>query len=214
MSGQSESSAVYNILAFAFEGQHTANKIVKQIKSSGALEGYDIVAQAVVEQTDKGKVKVHEPGRGGVGAALGAAGGGLLALIGGPVGVLAWVAAGGVVGGVAGHYLGQPIDKGELKEIGEALTPDSSAFLLLLEDVYSEDVVDSMAGYNANVVTLTVGSELSGEIASYTKGVVSDPEGNIVAGAKVVAADAEGNVAGAAETVVAEGDDVSDSEES
>jgi uncharacterized membrane protein len=214
MSGQSESSAVYNILAFAFEGQHTANKIVKQIKSSGALEGYDIVAQAVVEQTDKGKVKVHEPGRGGVGAALGAAGGGLLALIGGPVGVLAWVAAGGVVGGVAGHYLGQPIDKGELKEIGEALTPDSSAFLLLLEDVYSEDVVDSMAGYNANVVTLTVGSELSGEIASYTKGVVSDPEGNIVAGAKVVAADAEGNVAGAAETVVAEGDDDSDSEES
>ena len=102
------SSAVYNILAFAFEGQDTASQIVKEIKSSGALDGYDIDAQAVVEQTDKGKVKIHEPGRGGVGAAVGVVGGGLLALIGGPVGVLAMAAAGGVVGGVAGHYLRPP----------------------------------------------------------------------------------------------------------
>ena len=80
-----------------------------------------------------------------------------------------------VVGGVAGHYLGRPISKGDLEELGEALTPDSSAYLLLLEEVNREDVIDSMAGYNANVVTLTVGSELSGEIASYTKGVVADP---------------------------------------
>jgi uncharacterized membrane protein len=173
---EKEDSAVYNILAFAFEGQQTANTIMNEIKSSGALEGYDIVAQAVVEKTDKGKVKVHEPGRGGVGAAVGAVGGGLLALIGGPVGVLVWAAAGGVVGGVAGHYLGRPISKGDLEELGDALTPDSSAFLLLLEDVYCEDVIDSMAGYNANVVTLTVGSELSGEIASYTKGVITGPE--------------------------------------
>jgi uncharacterized membrane protein len=214
MSDQSESSAVYNVLAFAFEGQHTANQIVKDIKSSGALEGYDIVAQAVVEQTDKGKVKVHEPGRGGVGAAVGAAGGGLLALIGGPVGVLAWVAAGGVVGGVAGHYLGRPISKGELKELGEQLTPDSSAFLLLLEDVYSEDVIDSMAGYTANVVTLTVGSELSGQIASYTEGTVSDPAGDVVAGASYVAADAEGDVVAGAEVATVAGDDGGDGDSS
>ena len=31
MSDQSESSAVYNILAFAFEGQDTAGQIVKEI---------------------------------------------------------------------------------------------------------------------------------------------------------------------------------------
>jgi uncharacterized membrane protein len=204
MSGQNEESAIYNILAFAFEGQHTADKIVKEIKRSRTLDGYDIVAEAVVEQTDKGKVKVHEPGRGGVGAAIGAAGGGLLALIGGPVGLLAMAAAGGVVGGVAGHYLGRPISKGDLKELGEKLPPDSSAFLLLLEDEYSEDVIDSMGGYNANVVTLTIGSELSGQIASYTEGALTDPEGDVVAGARLVAADAEGNVAGVAKVVAAD----------
>jgi uncharacterized membrane protein len=168
---------------------------VKEIKHSGALDGYDIVAQAVVEQTDKGKVRVHEPGRGGVGAAIGAAGGGLLALIGGPVGLLAMAAAGGVVGGVAGHYLGKPISKGDLKELGEKLPPDSSAFLLLLEDTYSEGVVDSLKGYNANVVTLTVGDELSGQIASYVAGAATDDQGNVVAGAGGVAADAAGDVA-------------------
>lgn len=172
----SNDSAVYNILAFTFDGQDTAKETVKQIKSSGALDDYYVVAQAIVEQDAKGKVHVHEPGHGGLGATLGAVTGGLLSLIGGPVGFLAWVVGGSVVGGVAGKYLGRPIKKGDLKEIGEAMTPDSSGFLLLLEDVYSEAVVNSLDGYNANVVTLTVGDELSGEIAQYAAAEVDDDD--------------------------------------
>ena len=129
----------------------------------------------------------------------------MLALIGGPVGVLAWAAAGGVVGGVAGHYLGRPIKKGDLKEIGEAMSPDSSAFLLLLEDTQSEGVVDSMSGYNANVVTLTVGDELSGQIASYTEGEATDAAGDVVAGAGGAAADAAGDVVAGGEVAAAAG---------
>jgi uncharacterized membrane protein len=212
MSNGSNDSAVYNILAFTFDGQGTANQTVKDIKSSGALEGYDIVAQAVVEQDAKGKVHIHEPGRGGLGAAIGAAGGGLLGLIGGPAGLLAWAVGGAVVGGVAGHYLGRPFKKGDLKEIGEAMLPDSSAFLLLLEDTYSEGVVDSLKGYNANVVTLTVGDELSGQIASYVAGEATDDQGNVVAGAGGVAADAAGDVVAGGAVAAAAGD--SDQEES
>ena len=207
MGKDKQSSAVYNILAFNFAGQDTANETVKEIKASGALEGYDIAAQAVVEQDAKGKVHIHEPGRGGVGATIGAVGGGLLSLIGGPAGVLAWVVGGAVVGGVAGHYLGRPISKGDLKEIGDAMSPDSSAFLLLLEDTYSEDVVDSMKGYNANVVTLTVGDELSGQIASYVAGAATDDQGNVVAGAGGVAADAAGDVAAGGAVVAGVDDD-------
>jgi uncharacterized membrane protein len=190
-----DSSAVYNILAFNFDGQDTAKETVKQIRSSGALEGYKIAAEAIVEQDPKGKVHLHESGKGGVGAAIGAVGGGLLGLIGGPAGLLAWAVGGAVVGGVAGKYLGRPISKGDLKEIGEAMQPDSSAFLLLLEDKDSEDVIKSMSGYSANVVTLTVGDELSGQIASYVAGAATDDQGNLIAGAGGVAADAEGNIA-------------------
>jgi len=195
MGNKEASSNVFNILAFNFAGQETAKETVKEIKSSGVLEGYKIAAQMVVEQDAKGKVHVHEPGKGGLGATIGAVGGGLLGLIGGPAGVLAWAVGGAVVGGVAGKYLGRPISKGDLKEVGEAMSPDSSAFLLLLEDKDSEDVIKSLSGYSANVVTLTVGDELSGQIASYVAGEATDDQGNVIAGVGGVAADAEGDVA-------------------
>ncbi|RXE56763.1 hypothetical protein ABH15_00890 [Methanoculleus taiwanensis] len=169
------SSEVYDILALVFDGQKTAGNILNEAKNAGLLEGFDIIAQAVVEQDEQGKVHFHEPGRGGLGAAAGAVAGGLLSLIGGPAGFLAWVVGGAVVGGVAGKYLGRPIKKGDLEDIGNALTPDSSAVLLLLEDTYTEDVVNSMSGYNPNVVTLTLGDEMSGEIASYTAKVAAPP---------------------------------------
>ena len=183
-----EKSAVYNIVAFNFAGKDTADQTVKDIKKSGALEGQSIVAEAIVEQDEKGKVHIHEPGRGGVGTAVGAVGGGLLGLIGGPAGLLAWTVGGAVVGGVAGKYLGRPFSKGDIKEIGEAMSPDTSAFLLLVEDKDSEKAVDSLKGYNANVVTLTVGDELSGQIAAAVAGEAHDDQGNVVAGAAGVAA--------------------------
>ncbi len=193
----SDGAAVYNILAFVFEGQDAAANNLKTIKSSGDLDGYKIVAQATVEQDAKGKVKIHEPGKGGVGAAVGAAVGGVLGLLGGPAGVLALGAAGAAIGGTAGHYWGRAIPKSDLEELGTALKPSSSALLLLLEDTESEGVVNSMQGYNANVVTLTVGDELSGEIASYAEGDATDAQGNVVAGEGAVAADSAGDVAAA-----------------
>ena len=78
-----------------------------------------------------------------------------------------------MIGGVAGKYLGRPIKKGDLKEVGEAMVPDSSAFLLLVEDIYSEAIADSLSDVNANMVTLTVGDELSGELAQFVAGEVS-----------------------------------------
>jgi uncharacterized membrane protein len=168
-----EKSAVYNILAFNFAGEDTAKETVKEIKKSGALEGQMIVAEAIVSVDEKGKSHIHEPGHGVAGGTVGAVAGGLLGLIGGPAGLLAWTVGGAVVGGAAGKYLGRPFSKGDLKEIGEAMQPDTSAFLLLVEDWASETVINKMDGFNANVVTLTVGDELSGEIAQMVAGEAS-----------------------------------------
>ncbi len=203
---QDSSSAVYNILAFRFDGQKGAEQALKQIKSSGALDGYKIAAQATVDQDAKGKVHFHEPGHGGIGGTVGAGTGALLGLIGGPVGVLAMSAAGAAIGGTAGHYMGRVLSKGDMQEIGEALTPDTSFLMLMLEDSESEGVIKSMAGYSANVVTLTVGDELSGEIASYVEGAAQDPSGNVVAGEGAVAADSQGNVAAGGAVGAASGD--------
>lgn len=194
MAKSKDQSAVYNILAFRFDGQKGADEAAKQLKSSGALDGYAIVAQAVIEKDQAGKLHMHETGHGTAGAVAGAAIGGLLGLIGGPAGVLALATVGGAVGGIAGKYLGGVLSKGDMQQIGADLPNNSSALLMLLEDIYSEDVVNSMQGYSANVVTLTVGDQLSGELASYAEGSVTDAAGDVVAGE--VAADAAGDVAG------------------
>jgi len=199
MSDKKEKSSVFNILAFTFGGEKTAEETVKAIKKSGALDGQAIVAEAIVSVNAKGKTHIHEPGHGAMGAVVGGAGVGLLSLIGGPVGLLAWTVGGAVMGGVAGKYLGRPFSKGDLKEIGESMPPDSSAFLLLVEDFQSEDVINKMAGYSANVVTLTVGDELSGQIAQYTSATATDDQGNVVAAESLVAADTDGDVVAAEE---------------
>lgn len=159
-----DKSAIYNIVGFVFDGKDAASQNLKEIKSSGVLDGYKIKVQAVVDQDENGKVHIHEPGHGAWGATLGAAGGGLLGLIGGPAGLLAWTLGGAVMGGLAGKYAGRPIAKGDLQELGSALTPNSSALLLVLEDKDTEKVINDLQGYNAQVVTLTLGDDLSGEI--------------------------------------------------
>ena len=82
------------------------------------------------------------------------------------------------------------------------MSPDSSAFLLLLEETESEDVVESMSGYNANVVTLIVSDDLSGQIASYTEGAVTDDD--VVVAESAVAA---GDVAGASDVAASTAND-------
>ena len=168
-------SAIYNILAFCFADKNRANEVAKEVRKSQKLEHYRVVAEAVVEVDAKGKSHVHEPGKGGWGTTIGAATGGLLALIGGPAGLLAWAVAGGVIGGLAGKYLGRAIPAKDLKALGDQMQPNSSAFLAIVEDVDAENVLNDMAGYEANVITLIVGDELSGQIAA---ALAADVEGD------------------------------------
>ena len=166
-------SSIYNILVFSFTDTHTADEVVNELKASQKLGGYKVVAEAVVIHEADGSVHVHEPGEGGKGAAIGAAAGGAIGLLGGPLGVLWLAAAGGAVGGVAGHFAGRSIPADDLKKIGEQLQPNSSAFLALVENTDAEAVVNSMSDINANVVTITLGDELSGTIAQAVEADVS-----------------------------------------
>jgi uncharacterized membrane protein len=160
------SGKVYHIVMFSFADTRSADEAVKEIKAEQKTEGYKVVAEAVVIREADGSVHIHEPGRGGVGGTIGAVAGGLLGLLGGPVGVLALAAAGGVAGGVAGHFIGRSIPAEDLKKAGESLPPNTSAFMVLVEDIESETLIRDLAIPNANVVTLTVGDELSGVIVS------------------------------------------------
>jgi uncharacterized membrane protein len=157
-------SSIYHIVLFSFVGAKRAGEVMDELDNAQKLAGYNIVAHAVVERDAEGKVHVHEPGRGGVAGTAGAVAGGLLGVFAGPVGVLLLATAGGVLGGLAGHFAGRAIPAEDLRRLGDALPPDSSGLVVLAEDTEAEKLVGGLKEYQANVVTVTVGDELSGEI--------------------------------------------------
>ena len=194
---EQEGSAVYNIVAFIFADPNTAKEVSKELKHEAKGAGYKVIANAAVEVDAKGKAHIHEAGHGTWGAILGGGGVGLLSLIGGPVGLLAWAVAGGVVGGFAGKIGGRAIPKKGLEELAAKMQPNTSALLAIVEDKESEARIDSMKGYKAQVVTMTVGDEVSGEIA---QGVAAEVEVPADAGAAPAAAPAAPAAPAAADT--------------
>jgi uncharacterized membrane protein len=172
--GRPAPSKVYSVLLFAFDGAKTAGGLVDQVIAAQRQAGLKLVAQAVVEREADGNVHVREPGRGGVGATAGAVTGGLLALLGGPVGVLTMIVAGGVIGGVAGHFAGRVLPADELRKVGQSLPLNSSGFIVITEDREAEKAIDAMKQYTANVVVITAGSELSGMIGQVVAGDVQE----------------------------------------
>jgi uncharacterized membrane protein len=176
-SKESSSSAVYNIIAFVFADKDTALQVSKELKASAKPAGYKIVANAVVEVDDKGKPHVHEAGHGRWGTGIGAvAGGGMMALLGGPAGLLVWAVAGGAIGGVIGKHMGRAIPAEDLKKLAEQMQPNTSAILAMVEDKAAEQLIGDMQGYKAQVVTLTVADEVSGEVAATVAVDVEAPD--------------------------------------
>ena len=188
--GKAQKNAVYNIVAFVFNDPKKARAVYDELKASKAEakeQGYKIVANAVVEVDDKGKAHIHEGGHGTWGAAGGVAVGGFLGLIGGPVGLLAWAVAGGVIGGFTGKIGGRAIPKADLEKLGAQMKPNTSAILAIIEDKNAEQLINRMSPYKAQVVTLTVGDETSGEIAQAVAVGVEGPAPTTAAPAKPAA---------------------------
>jgi len=173
---EQETASVYHILAFTFPGKDRAAEVAKTLKIGAKDAGLKIVAGAVIEVDERGKTHVHQPGRGGMGTTLGLGIGTVLGLVGGPAGLLVWAAGGALMGGVAGKYLGRNLPQDALKQLGQQMEPNSSAILAIAQDKEAESVINSMEGYNANIVTFTVGDQLSGEIAQYVAAEVDMPE--------------------------------------
>jgi uncharacterized membrane protein len=89
--------------------------------------------------------------------------------------VLVWAVAGGVIGGLIGKYMGRAIPADDLKQLAAQMQPNTSAILAMVEDKAAEQVIGDMQGYNAQVVKLAVGNELSGEIAVAAAAQVEGP---------------------------------------
>lgn len=167
-----EGANVYHLVAFMFEGKDRANEVVKEIKKNkDMLEGLKVVNSVVIRRNEEGKVKFSEIRGMSTKKGLGwGAGTGLVLGILGSGGLLAPVLLGSAAGaGIAKHHDKKELSK-EMQEITDAMHDDSSALLAILQDKEAEKMIDEMEGFNANVVTVTLGDEESQMVASMVAG--------------------------------------------
>lgn len=165
MTNQPQSSQVFHAIIFKFVGQDRASEVLKTVQQQQKLQGVKVVAWAVASMDDKGKVKIKQGNEAKPVAGAGAIVGGIIAVLGGPIGLIASLIAGGLIGGVAGHFMGHKFKKEELDKLTEALTPSTSAIVLVLQDTYAQGALNAMGGTDATVVDVVLGDETSGELA-------------------------------------------------
>jgi uncharacterized membrane protein len=154
--------ASFEVLMFSFDGMETARDTVAELKSEHRLDDTHVLADAVVSHAPTGKIHVHESGAAMLGGGIGVVGGGMMAMFAGPVALPFLMAAGALLGGVAGHMAGRLLPAADLREVAQALPFNSSAYLALVEHDDARRLEEMFADKEARVLSTHVDSELAG----------------------------------------------------
>jgi uncharacterized membrane protein len=127
---------------------------------------------ALLHKDAAGKLHINEPHDPGfsTGAKIGGVVGALLGIVTGP-GVVVASAAGALVGGLAGKLHDTGFDNKDLKALAEALTPNTSALLLVVDGTKLGEVNQILRTGNARLITDAlrprVAEELQAEYAAF-----------------------------------------------
>jgi uncharacterized membrane protein len=121
-----------------------------------------IIDMAVIVKDGEGKLKITNSRRRSTrGLVTGGVVGGLVGLLAGPVG---WVAlGGGAIGALAGKVRGAPL-KQELQDLGESLTPNSSAIVAVVEHTWVTDLQRQLAAEDAKVVHDEIKADIAAQL--------------------------------------------------
>ena len=129
------------VMIATYQDESTADSVLDKLTSDNKEGLLEIQDAAVIRKDEDGKLHIKETADPTVttGAGVGALIGGVVGLLGGPVGVVILGATGAAVGGLAASYDAGIKDE-SLEEIGEKLQPDSSALVVVVEQVWLDEV--------------------------------------------------------------------------
>jgi uncharacterized membrane protein len=150
------------IIVAAFSSPDGAGKVMEDLKQEKKQGLIGIQDAAVIVKDSTGKLKItdsrHHTRRGMI---TGGVIGGMIGLLAGPVG---WAAVGGgVIGGLAGKAAGSPMKK-RLEDIGQALTPNSSAIIAVIDDKWVAQVQAAMVAEGAKVVQESIKADIAEQL--------------------------------------------------
>ena len=147
------------IIAITFANPHEAERVrhsLSEVEQQGQLNLDD---SAIVIKDSHGRIHVHNEIDRGI--KVGALGGGMLGLLigfifGGPIGsMLVGVFGGALMGSLA--QMG--VDKGFMKDVEEAMSPDSSALFFLLRDDEPDAAIAALEPYQGTVYHTSLSPE-------------------------------------------------------
>ncbi len=178
-----KSDVPVQVIVAAFQKEDGAEEALKQLKEAKKEHVIDIENAAVLRRDEGGKLHVNEARdmHGGKGAAIGGVAGAVAGLIAGPL-VLA-AGAGALIGGLAARLRDSGFSDDRLKQLGEALTPGTSALVAVIEHTWVRDVEERLAAYGANVMTQSIKADIAeqleaGHDVTYT--AIGTEEGSMV----------------------------------
>ena len=137
---QPESIAGVGLLIAAFRTEDAGDEALKRMKQARKEGKFYYEAAAVIKKEADGDVHYHETGDMSTakGAGIGALIGGVVGLLGGPVGIALGAGAGAAIGGIAAHGDAGFRDS-SLEQIGTALRPGSSAVMVITSKAFLKE---------------------------------------------------------------------------
>jgi uncharacterized membrane protein len=159
------SEAPVQLLVAAFTEEDAADKVFEQLKQAKKEKLIHIQDVAVIKRDADSKIHINEPkdwkaGKGaGVGALIGAA----LGIITGP-GVILTTAAGAAIGGLAAQLRDAGFPDDQLKQVGEALKPGTSAIVAIIEHTWVADLEQEMQAQGAQVMRQTISEDITKQL--------------------------------------------------
>lgn len=145
----------------AFKTPDGASKALAELKTVGG----DVLAvkeAAVLVRDADNKLQIKESHHMAKGAVVGGVAGAVVGLIAGPVG---WAALGGAaIGGLANRLRDTGFPDARLRQIGEALTPGTSALVAIVEHRWVLDVEQRLRAQAADVMTEAVRADIAAQL--------------------------------------------------
>ena len=187
------------IIVAAFQEEEAADAALKTLKEAKREKLISIDNAAVIRKDEDGKLHIKETSdlTGGKGAGIGVLVGGAIGLLGGPLGVAVGGALGAAVGGVTAKLYDGGFKDERLREIGNSLTPGTSAIVAVIEHRWVAELERDLAEEGADVVTAALAADIAEQLqkggeVSFT--AVSGEEG--FAAGRVATLDDEAVVSG------------------
>ncbi len=153
------------LIVAAFQDEKGAEEALTALKQAKKEKLIGIVNAAVLRKDEKGKLRIRETADmgGGKGAALGGVAGAAIGLIAGPA-LIVPAAVGALVGGLAAKLRDSGFNDERLKQLGEGLTPGSSAIVAVVEHKWVAEVEKAMAEEGANVLTEALKEDIASQL--------------------------------------------------